>query len=185
MPSVNRKAMIACRNHAMNKDLDYLYNSLLCSMGQEYEHYQELLKTVEEEAHVLKKCNLTDILDFNIRKERVILSLNMAEDVRTGIIKKIISHLNLDEPVSMSHLAAYAQQHTRQNLIDYQEKFSGLISRIDKINESNRNLIVFSLSHISNTLNYINMLTSQHPNYNRSGQIKAENLQGRLISREG
>jgi hypothetical protein len=173
------------RGNAMNKDVDYLYNSLLCSMRQEYEHYQELLKTVEEEANILKKCNLTEILDLNARKERVLLFLSMAQDARTGITKKILSHLNLDEPASMSQLAAYAQQYTRQNLIDYQEKFSDLISRIDKINESNRNLIDFSLAYISNSLNYINMLTSHNPNYNRSGQIKAENLQGRLISREG
>ena len=169
----------------MNKDLDYLYNSLLFSMGQEYENYQELIKTIEEEAHILKKCNLTDMLDFNIRKERVLLSLTMAQEVRTGVIKKIISHLNLDEPVSMTQLVSYAKSHTRQNLIDYQEKFAGLTSQIEKINENNKDLIVFSLSLISNTINYINTLTSQNPNYNRSGQIKAENLQGRLISREG
>jgi len=168
----------------MNKDLDFLYNSLLLSTAQEYEHYQELLKTVEEESEVLKKSNLADILDFNTRKERVLLSLNMAQEMRMGEIKKIISHLNLDEPVSMAQLVAYAQNHTRQNLIDYQEKFAGLSTRIEKFNENNKDLISFSLAHITNTLNYINSLTSSSPHYDRYGQIKAGYLQGRVISRE-
>lgn len=168
----------------MNKDLDFLYNSLLLSMGQEYERYQELLKTIEEESDILKKSNLADILDFNTRKERVLLSLNMAQEMRMGDIKKIISHLNLDEPVSMAQLVAYARNHTRQNLIDYQEKFAGLITRIENINENNKELISFSLAHITNTLNYINSLTSSSPHYDRYGQIKAGYLQGKLISRE-
>jgi hypothetical protein len=172
------------RKDAMNKDLDFLYNSLLLSMGQEYERYQELLKTIEEESDILKKSNLADILDFNTRKERVLLSLNMAQEMRMGEIKKIISHLNLDEPVPMAQLVAYAQNHTRQNLIDYQEKFAGLSTRIEKFNENNKDLISFSLAHITNTLNYINSLTSSSPRYDRYGQIKAGYLQGKVISRE-
>jgi len=170
---------------AMNKDLDFLYNSLLFSMGQEYDHYQELLITLEEEAHVLKKSTLEDILDFNKRKELLLLSLNMVSEMRVSAIKKIVSYLNLGEPVSMTQLIAYAQSHTRQNLIDYQEKFADLISRIKQINEKNMNLITILHSHVSNTLNYINSLTSSHQNYDQYGQIKAANLQGRLISQEG
>ena len=42
----------------MNKDLDYLYHALLLAMGQEYERYQELLSTIQEETDILKKCVL-------------------------------------------------------------------------------------------------------------------------------
>jgi tRNA isopentenyl-2-thiomethyl-A-37 hydroxylase MiaE len=75
--------------NAMKKDLDFLYNSLLLSMGQEYENYQELLKTIEEESHILKKADLADILDFNTRKERELLSLNIVQEMRMASIKKI------------------------------------------------------------------------------------------------
>jgi hypothetical protein len=101
-----------------------------------------------------------------------------------GERRKIISHLNLDEPVSMTQLVAYAQNHTRQNLIDYHEKFAGLSTRIENINENNKELISFSLAHITNTLHYINSLTSSSPHYDRYGQIKAGYLQGKVISRE-
>lgn len=169
----------------MNKDLDYLYNSLLLAMGQEYERYQELLKTIEEETEILKKCVLADILNCNTKKEMVLLSLNMALDMRMSAIHKIAAHLHIDKPVSVSHIIASAQNHIRKNLIDYQEKFADLIKQINKVNENNKNLITFSLSQVNNTMSYINRLTSPYLNYNPSGQIRAGNLHGRLISQAG
>ncbi len=169
----------------MNQDLDYLYNSLLIAMGQEYERYQELLIIIEEETNILKKCVLSDILNCNTKKEMVLLSLNMASDTRINAINKIAAHLHLDKPVSMSQIIASAQNQFRQNLMDYQEKFADLIKQINKVNENNKHLITFSLSHVNNTISYINSLTSSHLNYSPSGQIKAGNLQGRLISQAG
>jgi hypothetical protein len=158
----------------MNKDLDYLYNSLLIAMGQEHERYQELLETIKEETEILKKCVLADILDCNAKKERVLLSLNMA-----------LAHLHLENPVFMTQIIASAQHHIGKYLMDYQEKFADLINQINEINENNKHLITFSLSFINSTISYINSLTSSCLNYSRSGQIKAGNLHGRLISQAG
>jgi flagellar biosynthesis/type III secretory pathway chaperone len=169
----------------MNKDLDYLYNSLLIAMGQEHERYQELLETIKEETEILKKCVLADILDCNAKKERVLLSLSMAVEMRMSALNKIAAHLHLDEPVFMTQIITCAQHHIGKNLLDYQEKFAELIKQINKVNDSNRHLITFSLSHVNNNICYINSLTSSYLNYSPSGQIKAGNLQGRLISQAG
>ena len=85
----------------------------------------------------------------------------------------------------MTQIIASAQNHIRKNLMDYQEKFADLIKQINKVNENNKHLITFSLSHVNNTISYINSLTSSYLNYSPSGQIKAGNLQGRLISQAG
>lgn len=154
-------------------------------MEQEYERYQELLQAIEEEASTLISCTSADIIDFNTRNERLLLSVRMATEIRMNAIKKITSCLQLDEPVTMGQLIAYAGDKTRQNLIDYKEKFADLILRIEKTNNHNRTLIAASLSHINNTLNYINSLTCSSPNYDRYGQFKAGNLQSRLISEAG
>jgi flagellar biosynthesis/type III secretory pathway chaperone len=173
------------RKDAMNKDLDFLYKSLYLSMEQEYERYQELLEAVEEEAHVLISCTAADITDFNSRNERLLLSVTMASEIRLSAIKKITTHLNLDEPVTIGQLIAYAQGKTRQNLIDYKEKFTDLILKVQQTNNHNRELITASLSHTNNTLNYINSLTCSCPNYDRHGQFRAGNLQCRLVSEAG
>lgn len=169
----------------MNQDLDFLYKSLYLSMEQEHERYQELLEAVEKESNTLISCNSADIIDFNSRNERLLLSVKMASELRVDAIKKITCRLHLDEPVTMSQLIAYAPDKTRQNLIDYKEKFADLILKIQKTNNHNRELIVASLSHIKNTLNYIDNLSCSSPHYDRHGQISAGNLQSRLISEAG
>jgi flagellar biosynthesis/type III secretory pathway chaperone len=169
----------------MNEDLDCMYNGLLIAMGQEYKRYQELHKTVEEETELLKKCVLTDILDCNTKKEKVLLSLSMAIETRMSALNKIAAHLHLDKPLFLTQIITVAQNQFRENLIDYQEKFADLTKQINKVNEKNKHLITFSLSQINNTINYINSLTSSYLNYSASGQIKAGNLHGRLISQAG
>jgi flagellar biosynthesis/type III secretory pathway chaperone len=173
------------RKDAMNQDLDFLYKSLYLSMEQEHERYQELLEAVEEETDTLISCTSADIIDFNSRNERLLLSVKMASELRVNAIKKITSCLHLDEPVTMSQLIAYAPDKTRQNLIDYKEKFADLILKIQKTNNHNRELIAASLSHIKYTLNYIDNLRCSTPHYDRHGQIRAGNLQSRLISEAG
>jgi len=169
----------------MSQDIDFLYSALYLSMEQEYERYQELLEAGEEEANTLISSTSTDIIDMNSRNERLLLSVKMASEIRAGAIKKIASSLQLDEPVTMGQLIAHAPDKTRQNLMDYKEKFADMILKIRKTNNRNRELISASLSHINNTLNYINTLTCFCPNYNRHGQIRAGNLQSRLISEAG
>ena len=65
------------------------------------------------------------------------------------------------------------------------EKFSDLIAKIEQISACNESLITFSLSHIGNTMNYIMGLTSLRTICDRSGKMKAGNLQDRLTSQEG
>jgi flagellar biosynthesis/type III secretory pathway chaperone len=169
----------------MDQDLDNLYKSLYLSIEQEYERFQELLDAVEEEASKLISCTLGDISAFNSRNERLLLSVKMASDFRMSAINKITSRLHLDTPPTMGQLITYAPDKTRQNLIDYKEKFTDLILRIQTANNHNRELISASLSHINNTLNYIDSLTCSYPHYNYHGQIRAGNLHGRLISELG
>jgi flagellar biosynthesis/type III secretory pathway chaperone len=109
----------------------------------------------------------------------------MASEIRLNAVKKIASSLHLNEPVTMGQLISYAQDKTRQNLIDYKEKFAELILTVQKANNHNRALIEASLSYINNTLHYISSLTCSSPNYDRNGQIGAGNLQSRLISAAG
>ena len=65
------------------------------------------------------------------------------------------------------------------------EKISDLIARIERIIEYNKSLITFSLSHISNTMNDINSLITSQTSCDRTGKLKAGNLQYTLTSQEG
>jgi flagellar biosynthesis/type III secretory pathway chaperone len=169
----------------MQKNIDLLYESLLLFLKQEYEQYQALCKCLKEEALIMKKSKLENILASNARKEAIVLSLKVAAEMRDKAVNKIATHFNITQPISTSNIIAHTQGNTRQILFDYQEKFADVIEEIKKVNENNKNMISLSLSHTRNTLNYINSLLSSNPNYNHLGHIKAENLQGRLISQAG
>jgi len=169
----------------MNKDLDHLYRSLLLALGQECEHYQELLQAVEAEREILIGGGLNDIVDFNRSNERLLISLKMASQMRADATRKLSEALRLDEPVTMTRLIAGADGETRKNLTAYREKFADLLEAIKDSNDRNRDLISVSLGHVNNTVNYINSLTSSCANYNQLGQRRAGNLQGRLISEAG
>jgi flagellar biosynthesis/type III secretory pathway chaperone len=82
-------------------------------------------------------------------------------------------------------MAAYADVETRQVLTGYREKFADIVRRIEDANDINRQIIALTLAHVSNNLNFINNISSSIPNYDQHGQIKAGNLQGRLISQAG
>ena len=163
----------------MNKDLDQLYRSLLLALVQECEHYQELLQAVAAEEAVIIGGGLTDIVAFNSKNERLLLSLKMASEMRVNATRQLAEALHLDEAVTMTRLVAGAEGETRKNLIACREKFAELLAAIKAGNDRNRDLITVSLLHINNTLNYINNLTSSSANYNQLGQRGAGNLQGR------
>jgi hypothetical protein len=169
----------------MQQDINLLYESFVLSLGQEYEQYKALLKILKEESLIMKKSSLENILENNAQKEAIVISLNMASEIRGKAAEKIASYFNLDKPVSMTKIISHALDNTRQILLDYQEKFADVTAKVKKLNEDNKNMITFSLTHVRNTFNYINSLVATNPHYNHHGQIKAENLQGRLISQAG
>jgi flagellar biosynthesis/type III secretory pathway chaperone len=169
----------------MQKDMDTLYESLLIALGQEYGQYEALRKALKDESAILKKTSLEHILENNARKEAIVLSLNMTAGMRRKAVDTLAAGFHLDEPVSLTTIIERAPISTRQILSDYQEKFADIMEQVQKLNEANKNLISFSLTHVRNTFNYINSLVCSNPNYDHHGQIKAGNLQGRLISQAG
>lgn len=164
---------------------DHSYRSLLLALGQECEHYQELLHAVDAEEEILIGGELSGIVDFNTKNERLLLSLKMASQLREKATRQLAEALGLTEPVTMTQLIGGAEGATRKNLMAYREKFADLLGAIQRGNDRNRELISFSLAHVNNTVNYINNITSSPANYNQMGQIRAGNLQGRLISKAG
>ena len=162
-----------------------LYKSLLRTLEEEVQHHERLLELIHEETLVLRKSLLPEILDITARKGEAYRQSEAAVQRRVESIDGIIAYLGLENPLSFSQLAACTDVATRQILIGYREKFTDIVCRIEKTNEINRQIIALTLAHVSNNLNYIHSISSKIPNYDHHGQIKAGNLQGRLISQAG
>ena len=165
--------------------LDALYKRLMMTLNAEIQTHARLLKIILEETQVLRKSRLSDIVDIGAAKEKAFRESETAAHLRAEAVGYIIAHLGLDEPVSFVQLAAYADIATRQELTGYREKFADLVRRIEDANEVNRQIIALTLAHVSTNINFIHSISSSIPNYDQHGQIKAGNLQGRLISQAG
>jgi flagellar biosynthesis/type III secretory pathway chaperone len=169
----------------MDKQIASLYKSLLHTMNEELQCHERLSDLIHEETLVLRQSRLPDILDINARKAEAYRQSEAAAQRRVESIDRIVACLGLENPVSFAQLTACADVATRQILIGYREKFADMVRHIEKTNEINRQIITLTLAHVSNNLNFIHSISSSIPNYDQRGQIKAGNLQGRLISQAG
>lgn len=168
-----------------DETLASLYNRLLDTLDDELQCHTNLLGIILEETQVLRKSRLPDILDIGARKGDAFRQSEAAAHRRAEAVGRIIARLGLDGPVSFIQMAAYADIATRQRLTGYRENFADRVRRIEEANEINRQIIALTLAHVSHNINFINNIWTSIPNYDQNGQIKAGNLQGRLISQAG
>lgn len=169
----------------MDKQLASLYGSLIHILDEELRCHERLLKVILEETQALRKGRLPGILDVGASKSDAFRKSEAAAHQRTESVGRIIAHIGVEAPVSFFQMAAYADVATRQVLTGYREKFADIVRRIEEANEINRQIITLTLAHINKNINFINNISSSISNYDHHGQVKAGNLQGRLISRAG
>jgi len=169
----------------VDNQLASLYGSLIHILDEELQSHTLLLKIILEETKVLRKSRLPEILDVGARKSDAFRQSEASAYRRVEAVGRIIARLGLEDPVSFVQLAAHADAATRQILTGYRDKFAGIVRQIEKSNEANRRIIALTLAHINKNINFINNISSSISNYDHHGQMKAGNLQGRLISRAG
>ncbi|MFH1081239.1 MAG: flagellar protein FlgN [Pseudomonadota bacterium] len=168
-----------------DKVLASLFQRLIHALDDELQSHAHLLEIILEETQALRKGRLPEILDVGAKKGDAFRQSEAAAHKRAETIAKIVAHMGLEASVSFVQMAACADIATRQVLTRYREKFADIVNRIEEANEINRQIIALTLAHVSNNLNFIHNISSSIPNYDQQGQIKAGNLQGRLISQAG
>jgi flagellar biosynthesis/type III secretory pathway chaperone len=169
----------------MDKALASLYKLLIHALDIELQSHAHLLEIILEETQALRRSRLPEVLDIGAKKGDAFRQSEAAAHRRAEALVPIIAHLGLEATVSFVQMAAYADVTTRQVLTEYREKFADIVRRIEEANEINRRIIELTLAHVSNNLNFIYNISSSIPNYDQHGQIKAGNLQGRLVSQAG
>lgn len=166
--------------------LSPLCGSLIAVLEKEIEIYRELLAAVSGERSILIRPSLASLQQSNARKETIVLKTRMIEEARAGIVKKIARRLNLDEEkINFSILAQFLEEGQRSILRKRRDTLSELAGQIGRINEENRNLIDASLQHVKKSVDFLAGLVSPGPVYQKTGQVPADRLNGRLINRKG
>ena len=67
----------------------------------------------------------------------------------------------------------------------YSEAKAALTNILDELNERNKTLLDASLSYVQKSIDFLGQLIYPGATYLNTGRLKANNLNGKIVSREG
>lgn len=169
----------------MDDKLRFLYDSLISILGKEIEVCGELCDFLVHEKDMLKGASADKLDKSNAMKEACISRAGMLEDARKELVRKIAKVLNLEDNLTISALLPYAEGSRRGELAKYRSLLRSLLKDIQKLNEDNKMLLSASLSRVRRSIGFLGQLVYPGTTYLNSGKLRSNNINGKILSREG
>jgi flagellar biosynthesis/type III secretory pathway chaperone len=160
----------------MNNELHSLYDSLISVLRKEIEVYSKLHRCFLSEREILSGSSVDELYENNSRKETCILKARMVEEARTKLVDRIINTLNLD---------GKADDGQKRDLEECRSALRSLVMDIHGLNDRNKTLLDSSLFYVRKSINFLGQLIYSGATYLSTGRLKANNLNGKIVSREG
>ena len=175
---------------AMNNELHFLYDSLISVLRNEVDVYSKFHKCFLNEREILAGSSVDELYESNSRKETCILKARMVEETRTKLVERIINVLNLDGKVlnkdrSLSTLLLYGDDSQKRDMEECQSALKSLLMDIHGLNERNKTLLDSSLFYVRKSIDFLGQLIYPNATYMSTGRLKANNLNGKIVCREG
>ena len=170
----------------MNNELYPLYDLLISVLRKEIGVCRELHTSLMHEKKILAGSSADELHEGNAGKEACILKAGMLEDARTQLIGKIATTLGLDgREVRLSALLSHGDAGRKKELKECRSVLRSLLTDINELNEGNKMLLDASLSHVQKSIGFLGQLIYPGSTYLNTGTLKANNLNGKIVSREG
>ena len=169
----------------MDDRLRFLYGSLISVLGREIEVCGELRGFLVREKDILKKASADELGESNAVKEACVSRAGMLEDARKKSMNKIAKVLDLEENPTISALLPYADGSRKDELAKCGSLLRLLLTDIQKLNEGNKMLLSASLLRVRRSIDFLGQLVYPGTTYLNSGKLKSNNMNGRILSREG
>jgi len=178
--------MLADGGVKKNEDFDELMDSLLSEVNKEIEAYRKLRLVIAGEYDALMRSSLDLLHRSNAQKNACISSIGVLEKERRDIVHKIAGLLNRkEEKINFTVLSSYTDSRRKAQLESLRKSLFPLIKEIKKANEKNKGLLDFSLSYIGGAMRFISSLLSTGANYESTGHLKPDHLNGRMVNSRG
>ena len=176
-----------CSTEEIIEEQRFLYSRLLGNLEKEQSIQQSLLDLLEEERVVLTKASPDAIEEINSRKESLLLREKSNTLARRDIIEQIRSLLGFQaENISLSDLADRAcDEALTGKLLIRQQLLTQTANTIRVNNHRNRELIHAALEDVQGSLRLLQSMVSPGGNYQKTGRLSMNSMQGSLIHREG
>lgn len=183
----------------MNNELHSLYDSLISVLKKEIEVYSKLYRCFLSEREILTGSSVDELYESNSRKETCILKARMVEGARTKLIDRIINALKLDGKVlnktldkaptlddrRLSTLLLHGDDDQKRDMEECRSALKSLLMDINGLSERNKTLIDSSLFYVRKSIDFLGQLIYPGATYLSTGILKASNLNGKIVSREG
>lgn len=179
----------------MNNELHSLYDSLISVLKKEIEVYSKLHRCFLSEREILAGSSVDELYESNSRKETCILKARMVEGARTKLIERIINALKLDGKVlnktltlddrRLSTLLLHGDDDQKRDMEECRSALKSLLMEIHGLNERNKTLLDSSLFYVRKSIDFLGQLIYPGATYLNTGTLKANNLNGKILSREG
>ena len=162
-----------------------LYNSLISILREEIEVYRKLLDALLDEKEVLSGYSVNELYENNSKKETCILKAKMVKDVRIKLLEKIIDILNLgDRTIRISILLPHGNDSQKKELEECKSILFPLLTNVDRLTKENKAMLVSSLFYVRKSINFLGQIISP-VTYLSTGRLKASNVNGKIVSKEG
>lgn len=174
----------------MNNELHALYDSLISVLRNEVDVYSKLQKCFLNEREILAGSSVDELCESNARKETCILKARMVEEARTKLVDRIINALNLDGKAlnkdrRLSTLLLHGDDGQKRDLEECRSALRSLLMDIHGLNDRNKTLLDSSLFYVRKSIDFLGQLIYPGATYLNTGRLKANNLNGKILSREG
>ena len=168
-------------------DLSPLIDSLIGLLKREIVVYRELQATIANEKIILLKPSLERLLESNSKKETVILKAKMLEEGRLKLVGRIAKMLDLEEnEVNLTILCSHADPDQQMDLQECQSTLNRLLTDSREMNQSNKELLNYSLHFLQGSVDFIHSLLScASACYMPTGKIRPIVRNGKLVQTEG
>lgn len=163
-----------------------LFDSLIDILRKELSIYQELKDFIIKEKKLLIRASVQELNVSNAAKENIILKARIVGEVRTNILKKIASNLDIEEDeIKLGTLANFAVIEQRQEIVKLRKELESISREINLLNEVNKNLLDVSLNGVKGAVDFINSLFTQGPVYLENGKMKTRQSNSKFVHTEG
>lgn len=168
-------------------DVYPLLDSLIHLLKREILVYRELQTTISQERAILLKPSLDRLLESNSKKETEILKAKMLEEGRLKVVGKIAKMLDLDErEINLTTLLSYVNHDQEKDIRECQSILNGLVTKSREMNQSNKELIDYSLHFLQGSVDFIySLLSSASASYMSSGKMRPISSNGKIVHTEG
>lgn len=162
-----------------------LIDNLIETLNKENEEYETLFELSTEKTGIIVKGDLEALTQIVQREQEVVDRINILEKKRTEITKDIGIVLNRDSKnLTLPRLIELLARQEKEcsALKQIHDKLSGTMSRMVRVNESNKTLLKESMEIIDFEMNLIKSMKQAPATANYSGTSYADNSYASRVS---